>query len=495
MAVGFTPKHVEDFAFDGLTPNRFLALAFETATKLGWTVSYISNAGIIAYQKDGIVSSVAEIKIKIEAKNQEKIATLSSSYNDGEMVDFGANKKNIDSFIAAFDIIKTEISTEHLDAIFEGLQPHFTPDEEDVLILPEQSTSEKIRSFLSLFIPTKEFFVTPVLIDLNILIFVIMAICGVGIMSPDSKSLIDWGANFTPMTLNGQWWRLLTCCFLHIGIFHLLLNMYALLYIGVLLEYFLGKTRFLAAYLLTGIAASLLSLWWHDITLSAGASGAIFGMYGVFIALLTTDLIEKSARQELLTSMAVFVGYNLLYGLQGGIDNAAHIGGLLSGLAMGYAFVPSLRQYDNQKIKYSTILFSAFLVLAITAFLYQKIPNDLPAYDKKIEQFFAYQAKAIEVYNQPEKPPRQEWLRQIKEITIVNWNECLKTIDEADKLNLPNNIHERNKNLKKYCELQIKNSELTYKALEESSDAYSPKIDICKKQLDSIMTVLNGDKS
>jgi rhomboid protease GluP len=172
-----------------------------------------------------------------------------------------------------------------------------------------------------------------------------MLISGVHILLPENQDLLNWGANFRPMTLEGQWWRLFTACFLHIGILHLLLNMYALLYVGLLLEPYLGKTRFLAAYLISGIAASMTSLWWHDFTISAGASGAIFGMYGVFLALLTTNLLDKSVKKALLTSIAVFVGYNILNGLQpnSGIDNAAHIGGLISGLIIGYAFVPSLR--------------------------------------------------------------------------------------------------------------------------------------------------------
>jgi len=103
------------------------------------------------------------------------------------------------------------------------------------------------------------------------------------------------------------------------------MNMYALLYISLLLEPHLGRTRFLTVYLLTGLTASLASLWWHNLTISAGASGAIFGMYGVFLSMHTTNLIEKSARKALLTSIAVFVGYNILNGLKpnSGIDNAA----------------------------------------------------------------------------------------------------------------------------------------------------------------------------
>ncbi|MCH5686962.1 rhomboid family intramembrane serine protease [Niabella sp. W65] len=142
---------------------------------------------------------------------------------------------------------------------------------------------------------------------------------GVHFLNPEGETLVRWGANFKPATLDGQWWRLLTNCFIHIGILHLLLNMYALMYIGSLLEPYLGKARFLTSYLLTGIAASITSLWWHDLTISAGASGAIFGMYGLFLAMLTTDLIEKEARKPLLTSIGIFVGYNLLYGLKGAL--------------------------------------------------------------------------------------------------------------------------------------------------------------------------------
>ncbi len=170
-----------------------------------------------------------------------------------------------------------------------------------------------------------------------------MVMSGVDIMFPDSASLIKWGANFTFLTLKGEWWRLISSCFLHIGIAHLFFNMYALMYIGLLLEPHLGKTRFITAYLITGIAASMTSLWWHDRALSAGASGAIFGMYGVFLAMLTTNIIKNSSRKALLTSIAFFVGYNLIGGMEYGIDNAAHIGGLISGIIIGYAYVTGLK--------------------------------------------------------------------------------------------------------------------------------------------------------
>ncbi len=127
-----------------------------------------------------------------------------------------------------------------------------------------------------------------------------MILTGVDIMVPDTESLIAWGANFRPITLAGEWWRLLTSCFLHIGIIHLLMNLYALMYIGIQLEPHLGKTRFLAAYLLTGIAGSANSLYWHEFTVSAGASGAIFGMYGR----ISSHAHDKSHRKNGATSHA-----------------------------------------------------------------------------------------------------------------------------------------------------------------------------------------------
>ncbi len=196
---------------------------------------------------------------------------------------------------------------------------------------------------LAVFKPAKDYFITPIILNLNLAVFLLMAANGVSMAQPDSVSLLTWGANYGPLTQGGQWWRLLSSCFLHIGIVHLLMNMYAFLLIGAQLEPRLGRLRFSIAYLLTGIIASGTSLWWHSHTISAGASGAIFGMYGVFLALLTTDLVEKRSRKQLFASILFFVVYNLLGGLKEGVDNAAHLGGLIAGLAIGYCYVPRLR--------------------------------------------------------------------------------------------------------------------------------------------------------
>lgn len=186
---------------------------------------------------------------------------------------------------------------------------------------------------------TRPAIVTPILLCVNIGIFLLMVMSGINIVHPSLNGLILWGANYKPLTLDGQWWRLVTNCFVHIGVIHLSFNMYALWCVGSVVEGYLGRPRFLSAYLLSGVCGSIVSLWWHDNVVSAGASGAIFGIYGVFIFMLLANMIKKEISKDLLGSSLAFVGYNLLYGMKAGIDNAAHIGGLIGGFIFGFVFL------------------------------------------------------------------------------------------------------------------------------------------------------------
>ena len=177
---------------------------------------------------------------------------------------------------------------------------------------------------------------TLLIIGLNVAVFLLMAVNGVHIMQPETQELLDWGANFKPLTMDGEWWRLITACFLHIGVLHLAINMYSLFSVGMLLENMLGRAQYLIAYLVCGLAGSAASLWWHEATVSAGASGAIFGMFGLFYAWVTTShQISSAEKKAQLASAGTFIAFNLFLGLSGRIDNAAHLGGLGAGIIIG----------------------------------------------------------------------------------------------------------------------------------------------------------------
>jgi rhomboid protease GluP len=321
-----------------------------------------------------------------------------------------------------------------------------------------------------------------------------MALSGISILLPDGQSLINWGANFRPVTLEGQPWRLFTSCFIHIGIFHLLMNMYALAYVGVLLEPHLGRTRFTAGYIFTGLIASTTSLWWHDLIISAGASGAIFGLYGVFLAMLTTDLIEKSARRSLLTSVLVFVGYNLLNGFKEGIDNAAHLGGLVSGLVIGFVFIPSLRDADEADRKTKALSYILVAVAGFIFFAYKTIPNDIGQYDKRIKDFADYESLALDFYSLPANAPSEEKLSELNDRGIFYWNKCLKLMQELDQLNLPEAAHQRDAKLIEYCKLRIESYELIAKSIQENSNQHQPKIDSLTKKIEDVISSLKENR-
>ncbi len=192
--------------------------------------------------------------------------------------------------------------------------------------------------------------VTQAIFGINVAVFVAMALAGVSPMEPTSLQLVQWGANFGPYTVAGEWWRLLTCVFVHIGIIHIALNMWCLWSLGRIAEAVYDHWTFGAVYLITGVSASVASLVWSLGRVSAGASGAIFGIAGALIAsfYLGEFSMPKAAVSGLLRSVLTFAGYNLVIGAMLGItDNAAHVGGLVSGLILGALIAKVAPNHDD----------------------------------------------------------------------------------------------------------------------------------------------------
>jgi membrane associated rhomboid family serine protease/Tfp pilus assembly protein PilF len=181
--------------------------------------------------------------------------------------------------------------------------------------------------------------VTQAIFGINVAVFIAMMLAGVSMLdNPSGRDLVRWGANFGPYTISGQWWRLLTCVFIHGGLLHIGFNMWCLWDLGRLAESVYGHWTFAVVYLITGLAASVASLIWNPAILSVGASGAIFGIAGALIAsfYLGEFSLPPAAIKGTLRSVVLFAGYNLFFGaVLSHIDNAAHIGGLLMGLLLG----------------------------------------------------------------------------------------------------------------------------------------------------------------
>ena len=193
---------------------------------------------------------------------------------------------------------------------------------------------------------SRPFLITQVIVGLNVLVFLGMVFSGVSFMSPTSQQLVTWGANFAPLSLGTQPWRILASNYVHIGIIHIFFNMWCLWNLGRLAEQIFDRWTYLLVYTASGIAGSLVSLWWHPQGIGAGASGAIFGLAGGLIAVLYLGKlpIPKAALRPILKSLIMFAAYNLFFGLVPGIDNSAHLGGLATGLGLGAILAGSVTQ-------------------------------------------------------------------------------------------------------------------------------------------------------
>jgi rhomboid protease GluP len=180
---------------------------------------------------------------------------------------------------------------------------------------------------------------TYIFLGVNLAIFVLMALAG---GSTNEPTLMAFGVKSNPEIARGEWWRFITPIFLHIGMLHLFFNSYALWIVGPQVEKLYGPARFVILYVLTGVAGVYASYFYHPLSESAGASGAIFGLFGVLLVfgVRYRNSIPPFFKRAVGTGVLPVIVINLIIGFTiPAIDNSAHIGGLLAGAALA-ALIP-----------------------------------------------------------------------------------------------------------------------------------------------------------
>lgn len=230
--------------------------------------------------------------------------------------------------------------------------------------------------------------VTPAMVFANIAVWIAMVATGADPLNPSAETLIAWGANFAPLTAAGEWWRLAAAAFLHGGVLHLALNMWVLWDAGRLVERLYGSPPFLLLYLAAGVTGSLASALWHPQgAVSIGASGAVFGVLGALGAYLLAQKhsVPRQVVMGLRASVLSFMGYALLIGLLvPGIDNAAHVGGLVGGFLPGMLLARPLTAPHRGRM----LALRLPAAVAVTALLAGGLAWWMPppAYDMRLEQ-------------------------------------------------------------------------------------------------------------
>jgi len=217
---------------------------------------------------------------------------------------------------------------------------------------------------------------TTLLMAINILACIGSIVTGGSLWDYRGSGLLRLGANIGPYTLGGEYWRLLTSCFLHADILHIGLNMWCLWSLGRLAERLFGKWQTLCIYLITGVGGSLLSIASNPERYSVGASGAIFGIAGALIAGLKFGDFPISWREQraTLSSVVLFAVINFVWGMQSSnTDNMAHLGGFMSGLLLGLPLGAFARRH--KLLQLATVLATAGVIFAAARELVQAHPD------------------------------------------------------------------------------------------------------------------------
>ncbi len=306
--------------------NIFIRSSEEKFNKYNFQdIRYFEKVGY-SDDKDGYVNAIKEAYPNKNLKEQIVLIPKKEAFNErlGNTFPWIFGAFGIGVFVLLIMILIPKIDEEEWKR-FQQKKPLRDDDVKDIL------------NFLN---PTGAHKASAILILLNVAVFVAMLLYGLNFISPTPQELLEIGGNRRAEVLNGEYWRLLSAIFIHGGLAHFCMNMVGLAFMGMLLEHIVGAIKLATIYLVCGIIASLASIYWHENTVGVGASGAIFGLNGLLLALLVFKAYPKYERTPAWIVLGVFGGISLLFGiLSNGVDNTAHFGGLLSGFTIGAILV------------------------------------------------------------------------------------------------------------------------------------------------------------
>jgi membrane associated rhomboid family serine protease len=250
---------------------------------------------------------------------------------------------------------------------------------------------------------TPRVLVTPAIVALSATIFILMTFAPGPIAGSDT--LIRWGANFPPRTTSGEWWRLVTAMFIHARMLDLFVNAVCLIQLGVILERLVGPVAFTAVYIASGVTAGIVSLSAAPDAVSAGASPAIFGMYGLLFATSIGSLAQRSVvkipldiTKKLAPVAAVFVAYNLI---ASGYQNAAELTALATGLVGGVVTAIHVRLRRPPMRRVSAALATMVTIAGVYAVaVHRPVVHEDPAVGREIERVIAIENHTAGIYDE-----------------------------------------------------------------------------------------------
>ncbi len=306
---------------------------------------------------------------------------------------------------------------------------------------------------------TPRVFVTYLLVAINVAAFGLMAGTGVSPMDPAPDELIAWGASFGPLVSEGQWWRLVSANYLHYGALHIGLNMYVLFRVGPLVERLLGNASFGVMYVLSGIAGSVASVSYHPVVVSAGASGAVFGVFGALLAIVLRqrDSIPPERLGPLRSYALTFIVANVALGFSVSfVDNAAHLGGLAGGFLAGAALSRPIVGEPRRNPLARVALVAAGGAALLAALGLALVPRDLVDPHAEVDAFTsevnALLGEIDEGYARVERGETsyEHYLQTFEDDWLPRWKAARQRLDAVE--GLPDEAMEAVGTLKAYAD-------------------------------------------
>lgn len=314
------------------------------------------------------------------------------------------------------------------------------------------------------------------LIGLNLIVFAWLAIQQQSLMmksSLDVLAILHAGANLNPFTLGGEPWRIITSMFLHFGVIHLLVNMGALYLLGRMLEPTLGPTKFLIIYFFCGIAAGLSSLIFNLYTISAGASGALFGLSGYYLG---TQAIRNFRDRERLSSVVIsfiiFVVVSAFISAQVNVDLSGHIGGCVAGLVL------SVFHYKFRLLIESRNLVIALILLSLSMFA---LPRDQLHYYRIFQRVIKAEKHTNQLYNNNLDDTQ---LKDSLASILIEWDSIHTSIHKLQRVPAP--LVADTASLINYVKLHKQETSYRISLIERESYVYLDSLEIVRLKFDSL---------
>jgi len=316
---------------------QYISIAVTTLEIMGWKLGFYNESSLMAT----INTSEYRPNYKTFTINiKDDIITLNCS---GDIIiEDGSNEKQLHKFLMSYAQTKLTANEEikkkldEIKSIERGMN-----DAKLYLEMPILNTYkiDSLKSFFYIFLLPKNIWVTSAIINACILAYLFMVFISGEFLDFDRRTLQFAGALNTRDMLQGQYWRLFTAIFLHSNFPHILLNMIFLFRLGSILEPLLGRLKFFMIYILIGVLANLVSYFWYDNLFTLGASGAIFGLMGIVLAMAITNKIPRELKKFIIIIILLIILDTTIRGLLKGYTNhVAHFAGLFTGMLITFLF-------------------------------------------------------------------------------------------------------------------------------------------------------------